>query len=76
MRGKHFFFLVIGVEDDNSCVDNTLAYALFFFTISFVIGVGDETGCGENTLAYASHCMVDEDDRPVFGYIQVCHKCF
>ena len=29
-------------------------------------------GAGEaTTLAYASHCQLDQDDRPVFGFIQV-----
>ena len=26
---------------------------------------------GATTLAYASHCQLDQDDRPVFGFIQV-----
>jgi len=32
----------------------------------------DGSECGQYTLAYASHCQLDQHDRPVFGYIQLC----
>ena len=39
-------------------------------TVIFVLS-SDNTDC-EGALAYASHCQVDEFDRPIFGYIQMC----
>ena len=41
------------------------------------VGVAADTvlssaDCPENVLAYASHCQLGHNDRPTFGYIQMC----
>ena len=33
---------------------------------------GERASCSSQTLAYASHCQLDQYDRPVFGFIQMC----
>ena len=37
-----------------------------------VIFVLSSQDCPQGVLAYASHCQVDHNDRPTFGYIQMC----
>ena len=37
-----------------------------------VIFVLSSSACDDNVLAYASHCQIDHNDRPIFGYIQMC----
>ena len=43
-------------------------------TLIFVLSdsSNERQSCSAQTLAYASHCQLDQYDRPVFGYIQMC----
>jgi leishmanolysin-like peptidase len=42
---------------------------VLIFVLSDDVGQSD---CTSGTLAYATHCQLDQNDRPVFGYIQMC----
>jgi hypothetical protein len=45
--------------------------------VIFVLAQGSVTQCKSgDVLAYASHCRQDQDNRPTFGYIQMCPQHF